>query len=47
MHLHFDTGHALFIVAVWILAKNTLPMLFAWLKTYHIPGADTAGKLVS
>lgn len=47
MHLHFDVGHAAFIVLVWILAKNVLPMMFAWAKELHIPGADTAGKLVS
>ena len=47
MHLHFDVGHAAFIVLVWILAKNVLPMLFAWTKQLHIPGSDTAGKLVS
>lgn len=47
MHLHTDVVAAAFVVAVWLIAKNVLPVVAALGVKYHIPGANTLGQLAA
>lgn len=47
MHIHTDLAAFVFIGISWIIWKNVGPMLAALGVQYHVPGANTFGKLVS
>ena len=47
MHIHTDIAAFLFVGVAWLLWKNILPMAAALGVQYHVPGANTIGKLAA